>query len=122
MYIMCDEPAKDISVEQFEEYFKGKETIQDIVDAYAISHNKFWWVEDNEYDFEEGTAEYEQACEITNQWAKVMDKYTDMIFTFIKAEGKTIPEKGQIEVLAPFMKKFGYIDGNGWWIKESKGE
>jgi len=51
-----------------------------------------------------------------------MDKYTDMIFTFIKAEGKTIPEKGQIEVLAPFMKKFGYIDGNGWWIKESKGE
>ena len=30
---------------------------------------------DNEYDFEEGTAEYEQACEITNQWAKIMDKY-----------------------------------------------
>ena len=66
---MCDEPAKDISVEQFEEYFKGKETIQDIVDAYAISHNKFWWVEDNEYDFEKENFEAR-----ANRWKKTWKK------------------------------------------------
>ena len=33
--------------------------------------DKAWWVEDNEYDYEEGTAEYEQACRITDDWFEV---------------------------------------------------
>lgn len=118
MYIMCDEPAKDFSIEQFEEYFKSKNSTQDIADAYAIASNKFWWVEDNVYDFEEGTLEYKEACEITEKWEQLMEKYQSVIFTLIEAEGQTIPKTGQIEVLSPFMKKFGYVDGNGWWIKE----
>ena len=37
-------------------YLKGT---QELVDAFAGAFNKFWWVEDDVYDYEEGTEEYE---------------------------------------------------------------
>lgn len=48
-----------------------------------------------------------------------MDEYKERIFEILIHEGISIPETKQIEMLAPFMKRNGYIDGNGWWIKET---
>ena len=51
-------------------------------------------------------------------WFSLADKLKDMIFDILKAEDVEIPEKGQIVVLEPFMKRNGFKDGQGWWIKE----
>lgn len=98
--------------------FSGELTEQELADAFAMTENQFWWVEDNEYDFEEGTPEHTKACEITDAWGKLSDSYRKQIFAILEKEGVTIPKTNQIKVLEPFMRRNGYIDGQGWWIKE----
>lgn len=117
MYIMGNEPIPDLSPSDIRERFSGKLTEQDLADAFAMSSNKFWWVEDNVYDYEENTPEHKEACAITDAWGELMDYYKSQIFEILKSEGVSIPETGQIVVLKPFMMRNGYIDGQGWWIR-----
>ena len=118
MYVvMAEEPISNMIASEVENYFSDKHTYKDLADAYAITCNKFAWVEDNEYDYEEGTPEHKTACAITDEWGNLMDEYKNRIFEIITNEGVTIPKTGQIEVLKPFMARFGYINGNGRWIK-----
>lgn len=117
MYIMGEEPLPGISPTDIKEKYSGLLTEQHLADAFAIASNKFWWVEDNVYDYEAGTPEYQAACDITDAWGELMDCYKSQIFTILQHEGVTIPETGQIVVLVPFMLRNGYLDGNGWWIK-----
>ena len=119
MYVMAKEPIPDMSAAEVKAYFADKNSEKDLADAYAIAHNKFWWVEDNEYDYEAGTPEYNAACAITDKWAALMDEYKKQIFEILNSEWVTIPAAGQIKVLEPFMARYGYTDGNGWWIKEN---
>ena len=91
---------------------------KDLARAYADVSNKYWWVEDNEYDFKQGTPEYQEACKITDEWGKLMRELETEILDVLRSEDITIPEKGRIVVLRPFMKRNGFFDGNGWWIPE----
>ena len=118
MIVMAKEPVPNMNAAEVKAYFENKHTEKDLADAYAIAHNKFWWVEDNEYDYQEGTPEHIAACAITDEWGSLMDEYKLKIFEILKNEGIDIPETAQIKVLAPFMVRNGYADGNGWWIKQ----
>ena len=117
MYIMSEEPMPGISPADIKEKYSETLTEQHLADAFSIASNKFWWVEDNVYDYEEGTPEYQVACDITDAWGELMDYYKSHIFIILQREGVTIPTTGQISVLEPFMLRNGYINGNGWWIK-----
>ena len=118
--IMESEPIPNKTPTDVRNYFIGRNTEKDLADAFVIVSNKFWWVEDNEYDYEEGTPEHRAACAITDEWGALIDEYEERIFAILRGEGVKIPESGRIKVLEPFMKRNGYIDGNGWWIKDKK--
>ena len=117
-FVMCQEPSPDLTIEKANEIFDKIETEKDIADLFAIVDNKAWWIEDEEYDFEEGTEEHREAVERTDMWFALSNKLRNMIFDILKHEGVEIPDKGQIVVLEPFMKRNGFRDGQGWWIKE----
>ena len=51
-----------------------------------------------------------------NAWFEVVDILEGKIFKILEQDGVTIPEKGVIEVLKPFMERNGFRDGRGWWI------
>lgn len=116
-FVMCSEPAPDLSAEMAAEAIEKIETEQELADLFAVVDNKAWWVEDNVYDYEEGTVEYKQAVEVTDEWFALSDILRDRIFAILRAEGIVIPETGQIYVLEPFMKRNGYRNGQGWWVK-----
>ena len=120
--IMASEPIPNKTPTDVRGYFAERKSERDLADAFAIASNKFWWVEDNVYDFEEGTPEYTAACAITDEWGALMDEYEERIFMILRNEGVEIPETGRIKVLEPFMKRNGYRDGNGWWIKNKESE
>ena len=122
MFVMAQEPIPNMSASEVRTFFADNKTEKDLADAFAVVSNKFWWVEDNEYDYEEGTPEHKMACAITDEWGNLMDEYKKRIFEILTNEGVVIPKTGQIEVLKPFMARFGYIDGNGWWIKQEIAE
>ena len=120
--IMASEPIPNKTPTDVRGYFAERKSERDLADAFAITSNKFWWVEDNVYDYEEGTPEYIAACAITDEWGSLMDEYEERIFMILRNEGAEIPETGRIKVLEPFMKRNGYRDGNGWWIKNKESE
>lgn len=114
--VMGSEPIPGWEPEEIREWYAEHHTESGLAQAFAAASNKFWWVEDNEYDYEEGTPEHQEACRITDSWGNLMDNLKDEIFVILRNEGVTIPEKGQIAVLVPFMERNGYYDGNGWWL------
>ena len=120
--IMASEPIPNKTPTDVRGYFAERKSERDLADAFAIASKKFWWVEDNIYDYEEGTPEYIAACAITDEWGALMDEYEERIFMILRNEGAEIPETGRIKVLEPFMKRNGYRDGNGWWIKDKESE
>ena len=120
--IMASEPIPNKTPTDVRGYFAERKSERDLADAFAIASNKFWWVEDNVYDYEEGTPEYIAACAITDEWGALMDEYEETIFVILRNEGVEIPETGRIKVLEPFMKRNGYREGNGWWIKNKESE
>ena len=71
--IMGGDPLTNMSLEEVWAVAKNYNTTQELVAAYAGAHNKFWWVEDEVYDFEEGTEDHKRACEVTDAWEQVMD-------------------------------------------------
>ena len=116
--VMCSEPYPDLTIEAVEEMVTNIEAESDIADLLCIVNNKAWWIEDDLYDFEVDTEEYNQVRERTTAWFSLMEKLENMIFDILKLEGVEIQDRGYISVLIPFMKRNGYVDGRGWWVKE----
>ena len=119
--IMGGDPLPNRSLEEMWVIAKTYSTTQELVDAYAGAHNKFWWVEDDEYDFEEGTEEHKKACAVTDAWEQVMDYLQERVIACAIEEGlfaEKQPDSGLVKQLEGFMKKYGYRDGRGWWVKE----
>lgn len=115
-FVMCGEPSPDLTAETAERAIEEIKTESELAALYAVVENKAWWIEDEEYDYDEGTVEHKQAKEKTDLWFALADKLRNRIFDILRAEGIQIPKTKQIVVLEPFKKKNGYKDGQGWWI------
>ena len=115
---MGSESLYDWKVDDVRKWLSSHTDQQSIIDAYAAVYNQAFGIEDNEYDYEEGTTAYAYACEQTDSWFSLMDELEEIVYGYLRSEGITIPEKGRIAVLAPFMDRHGYHNGSGWWIKK----
>ena len=120
VFVMCTEPSPDLTIENAKKMFDEIETEKELATLFSVVENKAWWIEDEEYDFDEGTEEHKKATERTKEWFSLADKLKNKIFDILKSEGVEIQDRGQITVLAPFMKRNGFKDGQGWWIKNDK--
>lgn len=61
--------------------YSGCLSEQELADAYFIADNTFWWVEDDIYDYEEGTPEYNAAVKTFEEWLALSKEYESKIFT-----------------------------------------
>ena len=76
------------------------------------------------YDYEKGTPEYNDLAAEIDAWGELMDKVQDELIIRAKNEGLMDREEKHpraIISMEPFMKKYGYRDGGGWWVRNSKG-
>lgn len=90
------------------EIAKNYSTTQELVDAYAAAHNKFWWIEDDEYDFEEGTEEHKKACAVTDAWKQVMVYLKERVIACAIEEGlftECEPGSGLLKQLEAFIER-----------------
>ena len=116
-YIMVGDPAPGLTAEYALKAAEEIETEEELAVLFAVVSNKTVFVEDEIYDYEEGTEEWKRAVENTHFWLDLERKLRNRIFAILRAEGVEIPATRQIVVLEPFMKRNGYFDGRGWWIK-----
>lgn len=117
--ILLHNPSGRLTPKTFQEHYAEPLTEPRLALAFATAFNQFWWIEDDIYDYKEGTPEYIKACEITDAWGEVMDMYMNKVLTILRDEGYTIPDKGVITVLEIFMERNGYENHGGWWIKKN---
>lgn len=118
VFLMDKEPIPGWTIDDLQEWYRCHPGESGLAEAFAAASNKFFWVADTEYDFEEGTPEQKEASERIALWGKTMDRLKEEIFEILKREGVEIPETGQITVLSPFMERNGFYDGDGWWIRK----
>ncbi len=112
--IMSGDPLPNRSIEEMWEIARNWRTTQELVDAYAGAFNKFWWVEDDVYDYDEGTEEHKQACAITDAWEELMDFLEEKVVACATNEGLLAERQensGLVKQLESFMRKYGYRDG-----------
>lgn len=112
---------KDISIEDMKKIIANIKTTQDLADAYATVNNIWPIKEDEIYDYEEGTKEYEEACSITSAWLELCEKLEKQAIKVATEEGlidESMKDAGTFYQLEPFMNKYGYYDGSGWWIEK----
>lgn len=119
--IMSADPMPDKSIEAMRRDMTSIETTQQIVDLFVLAHNKFWFIEDDIYDYEEGTDEYNQVRAVVDAWGDIMDELQDRLTEAAIKEGFFKPDEENpkyIETMKPFMQHYGYRDGRGWWVRE----
>ena len=117
--IMGGDPLPDKSLEEMRLIAESIKTTQELVDVYAAVYNKFWWIEDDVYDFEEGTEEYKKACNVADAWETLMDDLEERVIACAVNEGLFAERQnnsGLVKQLEAFMLKYGYRDGRGWWV------
>ena len=118
--IMGADPMPTKSIEEMRDEVDSLTLTKDMVDAYATVHNKFWFIEDDIYDYTEGTIEYQRVSEKIDAWGALMDYLEKRILTLAEEEGlisAEVSNTGIVKRLELFMGKYGYRDGAGWWIK-----
>lgn len=118
--VLFGEPFPEITLEIAEEMCRTANCESEIVTAFAVVENEFWWYDDITYDYELGISEYNHSRKICGAWGKLAENMKNIIFDILRKEGVIISVTCQITVLVPFMERNGYKDGNGWWIKKSE--
>ncbi len=116
-----DTSMQDISNEDIKKIIADIKTTKALADAYATVNNIWPIKEDEIYDYEEGTKEYEEACYITDAWIKLLEGLENRAIKVAMEEGlidESMKDVGTFYQLERFMNKYGYYDGSGWWIKK----
>lgn len=116
--ILTGEPILEKTVEQMQVAIAEIINTQELVDTYVLVHNKFWYIEDDLCDCEEGSEEYIRVRKNMEAWGKIMDLLDEMVMAAAREEGLLVerqPNSGTIKQLEKFMKKYGYKDSRGWW-------
>ena len=116
--ILAGDPIHDKSVEDVRHLSEKISDTSKLVELYASVNNKWGIIEDTVYDYEEGTEEYKKACEEVDAWESLMDELEEKVTEAAKKENLFNDACGcsLFEKLGPFMNKYGYRDGNGWWV------
>ena len=121
--ILAGDPMPDMSIEEMRQIISSITTTQELVDTYVNVHNKFWFIEDDLYDYDTETEEYEKVRSVVDAWGDIMDELDKKIMEAAAAEGLLIERKsnsGMVKQLEVFMNKYGYSNGCGWWVKPDK--
>ena len=114
--VMCKEPLPDISPKEMWRICSQLKKTQEIVNTFAAASNEFWWIEDNVYDYEEGTEDYKEACRITYEWKELLDYLEDKVVQRAKEEKLMKRDEKYpraISSLSPNMEKYGYQNKQG---------
>lgn len=119
--ILAVDSLPDVSVEEMQQIISSITTTQDLVNAYVNVHNKRWFIEDDPYDYDEGTDEYENARSVVDAWGNMLDELDKRVVDTASAEGllaERQPDSGTVKQVEAFMDKYGYRNGRGWWVKK----
>ncbi len=116
--ILSGDPIPDKFLEQMKAMLYNVSDVRELIKIYIVLDEKVVFKEDEIYDFDEGTQEQIEAEANFKKWFKLMKNAENRLIEYAKAEKMYIDDDiGLVKKLEPFMKKYGYRNVGGWWIK-----
>ena len=129
--IFCIVRKQMSAVENYQDKYQGTDLTVEVdglgregtYTEYQNSHETVYPSEDipiDVCDYEEGTEDYIRVRDNVEAWGEMMDLLDDRVMSTAKEEGllaERQPDSGTIKQFEEFMKKYGYRDGRGWWVK-----
>ena len=112
--------SAEITLESAKMRLATVETECELAELFAQVDAKASVEEDAVYDFAENAEECKLAEASAGEWFILRDNVKDKILAILRSEGVTIPKTRQIVVLEVFMKRNGYRNHSGWWIKREE--
>lgn len=117
--ILCGDPLPDKTADEVRRLADNAKTTQELIDLFAGAWNKYGYIEDSVYDYEEDTKEYEEVCAYVDSWGDLMIDLGKKVEELAKSENALGDGEGMVGRLEPFMARYGYRDGAGWWASDS---
>ena len=123
---LTEEPARGKTVQDVRLWLSYHTSEGDLANVLALVSNQVGWVDDEVYDYEEGTAEYKRALAIYTGWRDFYFELTKQVLEIIKTKSELADQvnlEKRIGIhyqIRPFMSLYGYSDKNGWWIKNEE--
>lgn len=118
--VLTGDPIPDKNIDEMRKDVENITSTQELVNAYVTVHNKFWYIEDDLYDCNEDTIQYEKMRAEVDAWGALMNELDHKVLISASKAGllaEKQPNFGTVKQLEAFMKKYGYRDGCGCWVK-----
>lgn len=101
------------------DWYLQNHTEQDLADIYEIVHEMWVYHEDETYDYEEGTPEYEKSIATFEQWDALRQMMEKEILSTLRKHNVYV-DYLDIKTLDTFMDWHGYKNHGGWYIKKEE--
>ena len=121
--IMLGNPYSDMTVDEIQKNIQEACTTQELVDAFVLVRNEYAYIASDLDELEEGTAQYDEIETTVNSYRAMYDLLKEKVLTAAKQEKLLELDQhglGSMKQLEPFMNKYGYRNGCGWWITNDR--
>ena len=121
--VMVKDPLPDISPKEIRKKYESVKSTRELVEIYAAVHNKLFWDIFDLDDYKKDTEEYRIFFRKLQRWEKLLDDIEDKVMNEANKEHLLISDEeisGIYYRMEPFMKKYGFVNGCGWWISQKE--
>ncbi len=112
--ILASEPLESFLPDDIRIWLKDNYSEQHLADVFAGVSNKTGWLM---YEVDEDLSVFETL----EEWHELYDELYAKIFAILSR--KNLIENtnvGTQYIVKPFMEKYGYRDGGGWWVEKEE--
>lgn len=116
--ILASEPLESFLPDDVKVWLEKNYSEQHLADAFAgVSNKTTWLMHDADEDL--------TVLEKLEKWHELYEELYSKIFEILKEENISknthhILEGGTHYIVKPFMEKYGYRDGSGWWVEKEE--
>lgn len=120
MVIEFDEnTVSHLTADDVRKWYSEHHTEEDLAYVHELVHEMWVYHEDNTYDYEEGTPEYDKSIKVFEEWDVLRQMLDEEVLSAMRKRGVNA-DYLDIKTLETFMSMQGYKESGGWFFKDEE--
>lgn len=119
IFAMASEPLEGYSADDYRKLCNSTLNEAQLAVLYAGAHNKTGWLM---HDLDDEEADINTEC-VYQEWSAIEEELRGRIIAILEQEdpdknrSQLSSKQGYYYIVKPFMLRNGFVDANGWWIR-----
>ena len=114
-----EETVNNLTADDVRKWYTEHHTEEDLAYVHNLVHEMWVYHEDDTYDYEEDTPEYENAIKVFEEWDVLRQELDDDVLSALRKHDVDV-DYLDIKALETFMNWHGYEESGGWFFKEEE--